>query len=615
MTTKLLVVDDEADVELLIRQRFRRQIRLREFEFVFALNGREALERLAESPEIAVIVTDLNMPDIDGLSLLQRIRELPTGAPPTVVVTAYGDMKNIRGAMNRGAVDFLTKPIDFQDLELTLNKAIALSESARAARRAAAETVRAEAASAAKSMFVASISHEIRNPMNSIVGMCSLLVESDLGEEQRIYADQLNASCEALLGLLDDVLDLSKIEAGALELVRRPFDLRQVTSQVVAILSQELARKSVELEVRFGRELPDLLLGDAGRLRQVLLNLLSNACKFTDSGKIELELGLGEGEEPELLVWIRDTGIGIPPERRQAIFSAYAQADASTARRFGGSGLGLAICERIVATWGGAIGVESELGVGSRFWFTHPLVASSPADLVASDLVRVAARPLRLLLADDSPDNRFLVERFLVNSGHSLVQVGDGRAALERLGQEEFDLILLDMDMPVLDGFETARNLRARELREGRRRTPILAITAYALEEQRQRCLDAGCDAHLTKPIVKARLLTEIARCAAGPAPIVAHVDPEIADLVPGYLEARREDARLLIAAVETADWDQARRIGHTIKGTGGSYGFARLTEVGEAIEVAARDGDGPSITAQVVALRDYLARIQPRYE
>ena len=614
MPTKLLVVDDEPDVELLIRQRFRRQIRRREFEFEFALNGREALERLEEFPEIAVVITDLNMPEVDGLSLLQRLRERP-GAPPTVVVTAYGDMKNIRGAMNRGAVDFLTKPIDFEDLELTLRKAIELSESAQAAQRAQQEKIEAEAANAAKSMFVASISHEIRNPMNSIVGMCSLLVESELGEEQRLYADHLNASCEALLGLLDDVLDLSRIEAGALSLAREPFELRQVTRQVVSILSQELKRKAVALEVTFGRELPERILGDAGRLRQVLLNLLSNACKFTDAGRIELELGLGEGEVPELLVTIRDTGIGIPAERRQAIFGAYAQAEPTTARRFGGSGLGLAICERIVRAWGGAIGVESEPGVGSTFWFTHPLVACPSEDPSLPRVPPPPLRPLRVLLADDSHDNRFLIGRFLLGTSHSLSEVEDGRAALARLEAETFDLILLDMDMPVLDGFETARALRARELRDGLPRTPILALTAYALAEERERCLSAGCDVHLAKPITKAQLLDALARCAERPEPIEVRLDPEIADLVPGYLAARREDARLLQAAAQAGEWDQARRIGHTIRGTGGSYGFPRLTEIGEDLQAAALAQDGEGIAVGASALLDFLTRIRPRYE
>ena len=374
----------------------------------------------------------------------------------------------------------------------------------------------AEAANRAKSEFLAAMSHDIRTPMNTILGMDELLEGSELNDEQRRWLEVSTRAGESLLDLINNILDLSKIESGQLTLERAPFSLIELATAAAQILSVAAERKGVVLETRLAPDLPHVVEGDAARLRQVLINLLGNAVKFTDEGAVTLALALEADHRVRFEV--SDSGVGIPADRLQAIFDPFVQAEASTTRRFGGTGLGLAICKRLVEGMGGALEVESRPGEGSTFRFRIALspyigeaaIAHRPERAMEAVRAEGGDRPLDLLVAEDAEDNRLLVEAFLKESPHRLHFAENGREAVHRFQERRFDLVLMDIQMPEMDGLEATRRIRAWELEARRHPTPIVALTAHAMAEQREQSIEAGCDLHLTKPLKRKRLLQVI---------------------------------------------------------------------------------------------------------
>ena len=550
----ILVVDDEIEIQRLFKQRFRKRIQAKELDFVFASNGVEAIEILKGSNSISMVLTDIRMPEMDGLSLISRLSELDQNLK-AVVVSAYGDMQNIRMAMNYGAFDFVTKPIDFEDLEITINRTLASVANLQEQQQKLEEAIiqvrslelkeialahakeMAEASNAAKSAFLANMSHEIRTPMNGVIGMADLLATTNLTEDQRDYVQVIRDSGNALLTIINDILDFSKIESGMLKIESRSLVLEDIIRSVCELLSKQANDKSLNIHYSINPDIPNELLGDASRIRQVLINLLGNAIKFTIQGHVEISVASrlsssdrssGNGNELcELIFTVADTGIGIEYEQLNLLFQPFTQADSSISRKYGGTGLGLAISKSLVGLMGGAIWVETNGRIGgnppddwtfnsesihmrgSKFYFTL-MMESVPTRSSQTDINQVIqptlsplAQPnlpsanFQVLIAEDNLVNQRILALFLESLGYSPKLANNGLEVLEALDQKNYDVIFMDIQMPKVDGITATRKIR----QDFKQQPWIVALTANALPEDRQLCIDAGMNDFITKPI------------------------------------------------------------------------------------------------------------------
>ncbi len=535
----LLLVEDDPAYQRIINIVLAKSSHTVSYDIKTANNLAQAVECLNEQ-QFDVILLDLGLPDSHGTGGIKTIRASCAEAP-IIVLTGQTDEEVGLEAIKQGADEYFTKDETLQGIlartirytierkkiskelkeaKLRAEKLQAETERVNRQLRTAAEGANLMAREAikaehSKSQFLANMSHEIRTPMNAIIGFSQVLAEEDLTAQQKEFAEIIQDSGENLLKLIDDILDLSKIEAGKIYIEITDCSLENLLTRVESMIRLNAEEKGLEFQVAKSKRLPEVIRTDSARLRQCLINLASNAVKFTQEGHVNINVSLEQGNDGAFVRFdVEDTGIGIPAERQQAVFESFTQVDGSTTRKFGGTGLGLTITKSLTELLGGSLSLTSKEGRGSVFTLKIPAgvdacheVAPDRQDPAEKNSTEAKESKFsgHILIAEDIATNRKLLAMLLENMGFSVAIAEDGQQAVDKALAESFDLILMDMQMPNLNGYEATKILREKGIK-----VPIIAVTAHAMRGDDKKCIRSGCDDYLSKPIDRNKLLEKI---------------------------------------------------------------------------------------------------------